>query len=279
MLAQSKRPRLSSRLTWRQRGFRTARRVAVSAVAAVAVGACLVAWPGMPPDMAAMTDALSARAGFTLERYEIRGNHYATEREIQAALAIDRGTPLLRIDINDATARIERLAWVKSANVRRVLPDALSIEITERRAAAVWRMPDADHLIDGDGRILTEVARGTDVGLPVLSGAGAAPAAGIILRALAENPQIATRVIEARRIADRRWTLLMAGGGEVHLPGDGIDAALAWLASRPAEGLLGAGLQVIDLRVSGQLVVRQRARAPAQTAMAPPYAPGEVKRP
>jgi cell division protein FtsQ len=226
-----------------------------------------------------MTVVLSERAGFTLSRYEIRGNRYVTARDIRAALAIDRGTPLLSIDPAAAAARIERLAWVKSATVRRILPDGLSIEIIERDAAAVWRTPEADRLIDGEGRILSEITRGTDVGLPVLSGAGAAPAAAVLLQAMASNPQIATRLIEARRIADRRWTLLIAGGTAVELPADGIDAALAWLASRPGEALLDAGLEAIDLRVSGQLVVRKGDRLPAQAAIAAPFEPVGSQRP
>lgn len=221
-----------------------------------------------PTNLASITSAVSSRAGLTLARYEVRGQRYTTEREIVAALAIEQGTPLLSIDLTAARARVERLPWVKSALVERVLPDSLSIEVTERRAAAVWSMPERDRLIDIEGRTLAEVARGSDVGLPVLSGEDAGPGAAGILPALASNVEIARRLVEAQRIAGRRWTLHLAGGTRVLLPADGIDAALAWLSSRPAEGLLDAGLEAIDLRVHAQLVVRRGAQAPSDTTLA-----------
>ena len=68
--------------------------------------------------------------------------------------------------------------------------------------------------------------------------------------------EVVRRLQEAQRIADRRWTLLLINGTRVHLPADGMAAALAWLESRAETGLLDARLAVIDLRVAGQLVVR-----------------------
>src|SRR5262249_34946349 len=53
------------------------------------------------------------------------------------------------------------------------------------------------------------------------------------------------------------WTLRLVDGALVHLPADGTAAALAWLESRAATGLLDADLESIDLRVAGQLVVRR----------------------
>jgi cell division protein FtsQ len=209
--------------------------------------------------------------GFALARYEIRGRNYTAERDILQALSVERGTPILGIDLGAAAERIERLPWVRSAIVRRSLPDALAIEIIERRAAALWRGDDADRLIDAEGRILTEVVRGTDVGLPVLSGEGAGPAAAGILNVLADNAWIAPRLQQAERIAGRRWSLHLVGGTVVHLPADGVGAALAWLASPAAHGLLESDLETIDLRVPGQLVVRRR--PPARTAhlLDPPH--------
>jgi cell division protein FtsQ len=238
--------------------------------AAVGLGVGVATSPGWLPRGTAIASAISEQIGFVLARYEVRGHRYTTQRDIEAALAIRRGTPLFVIDIAAATTRIEQLPWVRSAIVRRILPDTLSVEITERTAAALWRMPDADRLIDAEGRTLSAIGRGADVGLPVLSGTGAAAAAAGLLQALASNPRIAGLVVEARRIADRRWSLLLTGGTLVHLPGDGIDAALAWLESGPAEGLLEAGFETIDLRVSGQLVVRKGQGTPSQTAWANP---------
>ena len=225
----------------------------------------MIAVPNVPRDFATLADSAAVRAGFTLASIDVRGHRYTSEREIVAALAIEHGTPILRIDPDAARTRVERLPWIKTAIVNRVLPDGIAVEITERKAAALWRRSDRDVLVDIEGRELSEVASGSNVGLPQLAGEGAGPAAASILGAIASHGEIARHIVETHRIAGRRWTLQLAGGTLVHLPGDGADAAMAWLDSGVASGLLaaalatgpGSGIAVIDLRVPGQLVVRR----------------------
>ncbi len=253
------------------------------AAAAVAMGGIGV--PSVPRDFATIADSVAVRAGFMLVGIAVRGHHHTSQREIVAALAIEQGTPILRIDTDAARMRVERLPWVKTAIVNRVLPDGIAVEIAERKAAAVWRRSDRDMLIDMEGRELSEIARGSDVGLPILAGEGAGPAAASILGAIASHGEIARHIVETHRIAGRRWTLRLAGGTLVHLPGEGADAAIAWLDSRVAAGLVetalaagpSSGIEAIDLRVPGQLVVRRPgadrllrgATMPSRTALVP----------
>ena len=249
----------------RRRGSIARRLIATVAVLALGVAGAAVATggiavPHVPRDFATLADSAAVRAGFTLASIDVSGHRYTSEREILAALAIEQGTPILRIDPDAARTRVERLPWVKTAIVNRVLPDGIAVEITERKAAALWRHAGRDVLVDMEGRELSEVASGSNVGLPLLAGEGAGPAAASILGAIASHGEIARHLIQTHRIAGRRWTLELAGGTLVHLPGDGADAAMAWFDSRVAAGLLEAALQsriaVIDLRVPGQLVVR-----------------------
>lgn len=236
-----------------------------------ATGIALTTGHVAPPalhDLTAIMDAVAQETGFTLARIEVRGHRYTGEHDVVSALAIANGTPIQRIDMAAARERVERLAWVKTAVVQRVLPDGLTVEITERAPAALWRHADRDLLVDAHGRTLAEVASGSDVGLLVLKGEGAGLAAGSILTAIASHGEIARRLVEARRIAQRRWTLQLTGGTLVHLPGDGADAALAWLDAQVAPRLLDSGLDTIDLRVPGQLVVRRSLTASARQATA-----------
>ncbi|CAN0419116.1 unnamed protein product, partial [Phaeothamnion confervicola] len=202
-----------------------------------------------------MAEAMAVAAGFGVASAEIRGNRYTAEADIRSALALDGSQSQMTLDAPGIKSRIEALPWVRTAVVRRVLPYAIAIDITERKAAAVWRDTDRDVLIDDEGRTLGAVARGADTGLRVLVGAGAGPAAATILPLMAEYRRIGQRTVEVRRIAGRRWSLMLDGGTLVHLPADGPAAAMAWLDQEAAIGLLDRGLAVIDLRVHGQLVV------------------------
>lgn len=242
----------------RRRGLRSA--VLVLTTAPLILGAAAFAahliWNTDRALDGSFIERITADLGFAITRVEIHGNRYARRSDIVAALALETGTSQLAFHTAAARRRIEALPWVLQASVRRDLPDGIAVEITERRPALVWRASDRDLLVDIDGRTLTTMQSGSDLGLPVVTGDHAGPAAPDLLSLLGQHAEIQRRVVEARRIEGRRWTLLMTSGALVHLPSDGVAATLAWLESQAGNGLLDLALVAIDLRVAGQLVVR-----------------------
>ncbi len=233
----------------------------VLAVAAMTVLAALAR-----PNLKMMVERAAIWAGFGVTQAEIKGNRFTSEADIRTALELDGARSQLLLDLPQMRRRIEALPWVETAQVRRILPFAIAVVVTERKPVAVWRDRTRDVLVDAVGRTLSAVARGSDTGLLVLTGEGAGPSAPTILSHLRDNRRIADRVVEVRRIADRRWSLLLDRETLVHLPGDGVAAALAWLDKEAGDGFLDRGLAVIDLRVHGQLVVRRTAIPSSRTA-------------
>lgn len=152
--------------------------------------------------------------------------------------------------------------------IQRTFPGGIAVAIAERKPLAVWQRGAADVLVDRDGRELGAVRRDTDMGLPVVTGAGAGPLAAEILELVAEHPVISERLVKAHRIADRRWTLELAGGTLVHLPADAPAAALTRLAARYTAALGSGRYVVLDLRVPGQLVVQRTAILPGGASAA-----------
>src|SRR5688572_32678115 len=61
---------------------------------------------------------------------------FRSEPEIRALAGVEEGDRLLAIDTDRVAARVAAHPWVARVRVRRQLPAALGIEITERRAAA-----------------------------------------------------------------------------------------------------------------------------------------------
>lgn len=211
-----------------------------------------------------MADDLAAAAGLKPVHFEARGARFTPDAAIADALQLRGASSQLSFDLDAARRRLEALPWVDTAKVQRLLPDAVVVEIVERTPAVLWRGQDRDVLVDGRGRELTTVARGTDTGLPVVTGDGAGQAAPTLLTLLRHQAELARRVTEMRRVEGRRWTLQLDSGTLVHLPGDGTAAAVAWLDAQASGGLLDMGLDVIDLRVAGQLVVRSSRAGPAR---------------
>jgi cell division protein FtsQ len=201
-------------------------------------------------------DRAAVAAGLKPARIELRGNRHTSHSDVLAALALHEIPSQLSFDVESAARRIEALPWVATAKVSRLLPDAVAVEITERRPSILWRAPDRDVLLDIDGRELARVPRGSDTGLPVVIGEGAGPAAPALLALLGSHPEIERRLVASERIEDRRWRLHLAAGTRLELPAGAMAAALAWLDAQAATGILDRGLEVVDLRVADQLVVR-----------------------
>lgn len=246
----------------RPRNARGRNALGAAAILAVALVGAASAYYGVPterPSAATIMGAVergAAAAGIKPIRYEVRGNRYTSNADVGEALQLHNAVSQLSFDISAAQRRIEALPWVDTAVVQRLLPDAIVVDIVERKPAIVWRDRDRDVLVDMRGRELTSIARGTDTGLPVVTGDAAGPVAPLLVSLIGQHPYLARRVLEMRRVEGRRWTLQLDSGTVVHLPADGTAAAIAWLDGQLASGLLDMPLGAIDLRVAGQLVVR-----------------------
>ena len=100
---------------------------------------------------------------------EVAGNQYVPRDAVVALFAADRNHSVLLVPLDERRAQIERISWVESARVERILPGSIRVEITERRPVAFLRMGSELALIDAQGAILERPAQG-DFQLPVVSG-------------------------------------------------------------------------------------------------------------
>lgn len=100
---------------------------------------------------------------------------------ILAAAGVLRGEPLVDISPGAAAARAQRrLAWVSTVQVTRSWPDSLRVAVTVRHAVAQVALGATGatvDLVDVTGRVVARSAHHV-VGLPLLTGAGAAGAPG-----------------------------------------------------------------------------------------------------
>lgn len=212
-------------------------------------------------------DRLAILAGFSIESVSLAGQRYTPDGDIFDALGATQGRSLLTFDSKGAKTRIERLPWVRTATITRQFPDRLTVDIVERQPFAQWERDGARHLIDETGRVLGRAASGTWAALPLISGEGAALDAATLITAFASQSGLKGRLVRAERVGERRWTLHLKGGTEVHLPADDAGAALARLEHLQREGrLLDRGIAVIDLRRPHQLVLGTEAGRAARVS-------------
>lgn len=202
-------------------------------------------------------DRIAEQAGLGLSQVYLTGHRMTSDRDIFDALDLAHSRSMLRFDSLAARHRIERLAWVKTATINRIFPDSIDIEITEREPFAVWNRSGRNYLIDRTGRILGAAPARLWTDLPRIAGEGAAEGAESILQLVRQHKDLAGRLQEAVRVAERRWTLRLTDGTEILLPAEGEAQALARLMADPLRLRLLDGTHAsVDLRAQDRLIVR-----------------------
>ena len=93
---------------------------------------CLIAFVGYR--------AAASASFFEIRTVETRGASRASVNDIEAVVRRDVSqTGVWRADLKELSTHLERLPWVRSAVVTRVLPDGIRVRVTERVPRAVVR--------------------------------------------------------------------------------------------------------------------------------------------
>ncbi len=99
----------------------------------------------------------------------LRGNHYVQPADVANALGVGAQPNIFRISLGQARSDIESIPWVRSATLRRVYPNRLLVEITERKPVAYVNLQGALELVDVEGVILDKPVQGS-FDFPVITG-------------------------------------------------------------------------------------------------------------
>jgi cell division protein FtsQ len=194
-----------------------------------------------------------------------------TDAELATALATGPGTNMLAFDTDAAKERLERVSWVKHAQVMRLLPSTLQVVIEERVPFAVWQSHGQTRVIDADGVVIAPAVREAYADLPLVVGEGAGKNAANLFETLEPFDSVRRQLAAAVRVGDRRWTLKLVSGVDIMLPDDGVTDALKTLVRLDrARGLLGRDVAAVDLRLADRVSVRLRDGGPAAS---PPDGP------
>jgi len=103
------------------------------------------------------------------DQISLEGNHQVTRESVRKVFLPDRGRSVLRIPIAERRRQLEMIPWVEQASVRRIMPNRIQVEITERTAIAFLRDGNELSLLDVHGVILERPLEG-DFHFPVVTG-------------------------------------------------------------------------------------------------------------
>ncbi|MCT7375017.1 cell division protein FtsQ/DivIB [Chelativorans salis] len=200
--------------------------------------------------------ATTSRVGFAIEDVDVRGNHYASEIDVLQQIGLDGWTSMVGFDVRAARERIAELPWVERAEVRKVYPATVAVNIVEREPFALWQQGSQLSVIEEDGDTIAPFYGGRLAGLPLLIGAGASEAGPGFIEKVSRVRGLDGRVRAYIRVADRRWDLRLDNGITIKLPENGFEAALAEASRLDAEyALFARDIEAIDLRLPDRVTV------------------------
>jgi cell division septal protein FtsQ len=112
---------------------------------------------------------MSDSAHFRIKEFAISGNHTLSDDEILAAAGLDEGMSLLAVKPEQVAGRLLKHAWIKDVSCRRIFPNKLVLEVTERHAKAVIYL-DRLYLLDEDGEAFAKAEITQAASLPIITG-------------------------------------------------------------------------------------------------------------
>ena len=225
-------------------------------------GAILVAiavYLGLPEVARQQAADMAARAGFEVEKVEVRGVERMDELPVYniALGQVDRS--MLSLDLPHVRQQMLKLGWVKDARISRRLPDTLVVDIVERDPVAVWQHDGQLHLIDVSGVVLQSVSASAMPDLPLVVGPNANRQTAGLNKLMENAPALKPMLAGATWVGNRRWDLRFQSGETLSLPEGDTQSASALVNFARMDGvnrLLGRGIVRFDMRDPDRFVLR-----------------------
>ena len=189
----------------------------ILALLILVVSGCGGYWYGRQAEIPELTKLIGwADQFFPITSVEVNEVRKVSREEVLAALHLEEERGLIATDTGKLTQSLESLAWIQRAEVRRVFPDTLVVELKEREPAAVLRDGHRELLLGDDGGVIAEAREGTFEGFPILTG------------------------IDSAQVVSRN--------------ADTTERVLAGIALSSVLGEVGANRMEVDLRTPGDMV-------------------------
>jgi cell division protein FtsQ len=106
---------------------------------------------------------------FAVKDVTVAGNQRRTADDVASEAGIERGQNVFTLDLERARARLLADPWIKDATLARRLPGTVTVQVTERDAAALVALGDT-YLATRDGDIFKRLEPGDPTDLPVITG-------------------------------------------------------------------------------------------------------------
>lgn len=114
---------------------------------------------------------VTASAFFDVKNIDVRGAKHASRDEMEKIVRSQtERNGVWNADLEAVRSDIEKMAYVKSVAVSRVLPNGIQVRVDERIPRAVVRLNAGDFWVDDEAAVLATVGKSEQQLLPILKG-------------------------------------------------------------------------------------------------------------
>ena len=211
---------------------------------------------------------IAAEFGYAAQDIRIAGLKRQRPAAVLNAISVRPNDSLIGFKAGDAKAVLEKVDWVQKAEVRRIYPNQLEIDIVERVPFAIWQREGEFYVIDKHGAAFTSIDPRDVKGLILVTGEGAQKEVFNLVNHIEAHLALKSKIVAAGRIGKRRWNLYLANGMKVLLPQDiqntdvkdgqrsGLKTGLKrFVAFNKSVDLENKAVASVDFRFEGRVII------------------------
>lgn len=194
---------------------------------------------------------------FAIKGISVSGTNNLSTNDVINASGLKYEKNIFGLSVDQIRKNLEKMHWVKSATVKRVIPSNFEISIVERVPIAYWQDNDKLYLVDESGVSMPTIKQFPS--LPISRGANANKAIPQFVKLLKQFPLIEQQIVFCTFLGNRRWNIDINRGLLIKLPEENIAEALSILQRMGnKDGYFSSDIAVIDLRVPGRVIIGKR---------------------
>ncbi|MBF0358588.1 MAG: FtsQ-type POTRA domain-containing protein [Magnetococcales bacterium] len=197
---------------------------------------------------------------FPLEEIRLEGVVNSDVEQTLDTINIDKGANLLSIDLDSVKKNLLSLPWIRSVRVKRVFPNTLSVNLTEKIAVCMGKDENRLHLLDEYGTYIKLLEAEDPLIFPVVITPERSrnKQAKIVwlINLLGRHPWIKERISEAVGFAGNRWVLYTKKGVKLLLSADADNELELLMRLQKRYDILNRQVRQIELRIPGRIAVR-----------------------
>ncbi|UWR23624.1 cell division protein FtsQ/DivIB [Sulfitobacter sp. S190] len=207
--------------------------------------------------------SIETRPEFMVNLMAIDGAQGELATYIRDSLPLDFPISSFDLDLGAMRKTVTEISAVKSASVRIKPGGVLQIDVTPRKAVALWRSDAGLSLIDAEGYyIAAATSRFARPDLPLIAGEGADGHVAEAIELMQAAAPLGDRLRGLVRVGARRWDVVLDRDQRILLPQAGALRALERvIALEGAQDVLSRDVARVDMRLNHRPTVKMTTEA------------------